>query len=108
MKAAIAMLVLLVACDDGGVDLDSLPTCANLGCPNIDTIDKHCAETDECFCALSRDSAPIQCAPGPLRCSEIGCDPPNTPGSSCADPSRELCSCPSPDGRPISLTCSGT
>lgn len=96
------MLFAACATDDPSVDLDSLPTCANLGCPDAEVTDKACAERSECFCTIASGTK-LQCAPGPLRCREIGCNPPDTIGSSC--PSHDLCSCPSPDGRPISVTC---
>lgn len=93
------LLLALVGCTEHGSTPDGpMPTCASLGCVDIMQTNRACPITGECYCSLS-DGTSHRCEFVPLRCVEIGCDPPI---SACTD---EVCQCPSPDGRPITLTC---
>ena len=75
-------------------------TCANLGCPGVELSDRRCAATGECYCAPTHGATPLRCAPGPLRCAELGCMPIET---ACIG---DTCTCPRPDGSGATVSCS--
>lgn len=73
------------------VDYSKVWTCLAMGCDHCDT------NTEPCTCHGQ------VCAPGPLRCSEIGCVPTTDMCSIGGNP--HYCACPAPDGTGTIVYC---
>lgn len=81
------LCLLFAAC---GNVTEPYPSCASLGCPDLNLSDKTCAIYGECYCALDRISAPQRCTLPEVTTDEraLQCDPcePNFAAYACQEP----------------------